>query len=317
MKRIASLPSLAVAFSLGLVVTAQAATPGATKQDNDILAQRGKGIVTQEMFMARADKIPADIRRPTLRDRTRLQTVLNNLLLNEQLAAAAREAGFEKRKIVKDRMKLAADAELGEAWLQHYVDMQPAADYEELAREYYQLHKDSISSQARIDVSHILISTKKHSVKEARALAEKLSAELKANPADFDDMVAKYSEDPSAVSNKGHFRGVKKGDMVKAFETVAFHLKPGEISGPVKTKYGFHIIRLDRYIAPRHLTFDEVKAQLIEQERKKHRDRIRREYLSALVAKDVKMTKEALQEMVAKVFGEDYSKPQAGSGNSE
>jgi parvulin-like peptidyl-prolyl isomerase len=317
MNRLASHSISALALILGLAATCQADPADGPKPGTDILAQRGKGIVTQDMFMARADKIPADIRRPTLRDRTRLQTVLNNLLLNEQLAVAAREAGFDKKKIVKDRMKLAADAELGEAWLQHYVDTQPAADYDELAREYYQLHKDDISSQARIDVSHILISTKKHSEKEARALAEKLSAELKANPAAFDDMVAKYSEDPSAVSNKGHFKNVKKGDMVKPFEAVAFNLKPGEISGPVKTAYGFHIIRLDRYVAPRHLTFDEVKAQLIEQEKKKHRDRIRREYLSTLAAKDVKMTREALQEMVAKVFGEDYSEPQAGSGDSE
>ncbi len=317
MKSLAPILVLAMAFVISLVSTVGTAAADAKVKDSEILAQRGKGVVTQDMFLARADKIPADIRRPTLRDRTRLQTVLNNLLLSEQLAAAAREAGFDKEKIVRDRMKLAADAELGEAWLQHYVEMQPAADYEELAREYYQLHKDSMTSQPRIDVSHILISTKKHPAQEARALADKLSAQLKANPAAFDDMVAMYSEDPSAVSNKGHFRNIKRGDMVKPFETAAFNLKPGEISEPVETKYGFHIIRLDRFIAPKHLTFDEVKAQLIEQERKKHRDRISREYLSTLAAKDVKMTKEALQKMVAKVFGEDDSGTQAGSGDSE
>jgi len=317
MNRFALKSLLVIALVMASSSVAQAAGTDATQMDPGVLAQRGKGIVTQDMFAARADKIPADIRSATLRDRTRLKTVLNTLLLNEQLAAAAREAGFDKGKIVRDRMKLAADAELGNAWLQHYVEMQPPADYEELAREYYELHKDGMMSQPRIDVSHILISSKKHSEEEAKALADKVGTELKANPAAFDDYVVKYSEDPSAVSNKGQFKNVKKGDMVKAFEAVAYKLKPGDISAPVKTEYGFHIIRLDKYIAPRQLTFDEVRQQLIEQERKKHRDRISREYLSTLASLEVNMTKEALQSMVERVFGKDYTAPQAGSGDSE
>lgn len=278
----------------------------AESTDDEILALRGKGVVTQESFSARADKIPADIRRTTLRDGNRLKDVLNTLLLRAQLAADAREAGFDQEDIIKERMRLAAEAELGSAWLEHYVATQPPADYEALARENYQLNKDKMLSSPKIDVSHILISTEERSVEESKEIADSIAGKLKENPELFDQFVIDYSEDPSASANKGKFTGVKKGDMVKTFETVAFAMKKGEISGPVETTYGFHIIRLDAHIPPTRMEFDEVKERLIESERKRHEERVQTDYLNGLTALEVKMTKEALEEMVRRQFGEDY-----------
>ena len=122
----------------------------------------------------------------------------------------------------------------------------------------------------------------------------------------FDQLVIEYSEDPSASANKGKFTGVKKGDMVKPFETVAFSMTEGEIAAPVETRYGFHIIRLDAQIPPTKMEFDEVKTQLIESERKRHQARLQNDYLNGLTSLDVKMTTEALEEMVRRQFGEDY-----------
>ena len=286
-------------------------------EGSEILAQRGKGILTQTDFTARADKIPANMRRSTLRNRNRLQDVLNTLLLRAQLAADAREAGFDTNQIVIDRMQLAAEAELAEAWVQHYVEIQPEGDYEQLAREYYQLHQESMLSSPEIDVRHILISTKERSQEEAGELADSISQQLKQDPVLFDELVMKYSEDPSASSNKGHFSNVKKGDMVARFEEAAFALQQGEITAPVKTEYGYHIIRLDAHIEAEKMSFDAVKQRLMERERKKHQDRIRRDYLSSLTALNVDMTEEALAEMVRRQFGEDYTESETDGEDSE
>lgn len=285
--------------------------------DLDILAQRGKGVVTQEMFTARANQIPADIRTPTLRNGNRLRDVINSMLLKSQLAADAREAGFDKEKIVVDRMQLAAEGELAQAWLDHYVDMQPDADYEQLAREQFLLNQENIVSSPKIDVTHILVSTDQRSDEDAKALAEDLYQQIEANPDKFDELVMEYSEDPSAKSNRGSFKNIKKGDMVKPFEDAAFALKPGEISVPVKTQYGYHIIRLDAYYPPRKQTFDEVKSQLIESERKKHRERIERDYLESLTGLDVQMSEAQLGEMVSRNFGDKKENPQAKDDDSE
>lgn len=298
----------------GILQTAVAESPEA---ESDILAKRGNGVITQDEFSARAAKIPENLRVQVLRDRNRFRDVLNSLLLNAQLAADARDAGFDKGKQVKDRMQLAAESELAAAWLQHYIASQPAADYEALAHEYYLLHKDGMLSQEKVDVTHILISFNERSDEEALALATTIREQLTEDPAAFTELVVKYSEDPSASSNMGSFKNVKKGDMVKAFEEKAFALKPGEISEPVKTQYGYHIIRLDAYIAPENLSFEQVRAQILDIVRKTHEDRISEGYLSRLTSLNVEMTQENMEEMIRRQFGEDYVDPYTGKQDLE
>jgi len=285
--------------------------------DLDILAQRGKGVVTQEMFTARVDKIPADSREATLRNSNRLRDVVGGLLLRAQLAADAREAGFDKEKVVQDRMQLAADNELAEAWLDHYIEMQPKADFEQLAREKFILSKDNLLSSPKIDVSHILVSTKDRSDDEAKALADDIYAQLEANPDQFDALVVEYSEDPSAASNHGSFKDVEKGDMVKPFEEAAFAMQPGEISKPVKTEFGYHIIRLDAYMPPEDLEFEDVKQQLIAKERKRHAERVRTDYLQSLTSLNVDMTEAQLAEAFQRLLGDTGAGNEVKDGDSE
>lgn len=304
---------------ISFLVLALVSSAYATDQsdDSEILAKRGKGVVTQKSFSARADKIPADIRRNTLRDGNRLHDVIAALLLRAQLAADAREAGYGNQEVIKERMRLAAEAELGEAWLQHYVELQPAADYEALAFENYQLNKNAMLTQPKIDVSHILISTDQRTDDEAQELAAAVRQQLENDPASFEDLVLQYSDDPSASANHGKFVGINKGEMTKAFENAAFALSEGEISAPVKTRYGYHIILLDRHIPRVTRQFSEVREQLIKLERDRHEARIKQDYLGGLTSLSTEMAKEALEEMVRRQFGEDYVDDQDDSSKPE
>jgi peptidyl-prolyl cis-trans isomerase C len=305
---------LVVISLLLFTLTAQAKDP---VNESEILAQRGNGVVTQVAFAARANKIPVKYRAGALRDRNRVRDLINTILLRSQLASDARDAGFDKEQMVLDRMKLAAEAELAEAWAQHYVEMQPAADFEALAHEYYILHQEEILTSPMVNVSHILIAKDKHSDEEALALADSISEQLKVDSNLFDDLVLTYSEDPSASSNRGKFRNVRRGDMVKTFEESAFSLEDGEISEPVRTEYGYHIIRLDARIAPESISFDDIKPRLIESARKNHEERINTDYIKSLSSLEVKMTEEALVEMVRSQFGEDYVDPQVDAQKPE
>jgi peptidyl-prolyl cis-trans isomerase C len=294
---------------ISLLGLSQVASTDQSEAQLDILAKRGEGVVTQDEFNARAARIPDKYRLGIIRDRNRLKELLVAMLLNSQLAADAREAGFETDKLVIERMKLAAETELAAAWLQHHVASFPAADFEALAHDYYRLHKGEMLSLEKIDVTHILVSNKERSFEEALVLANSIHGQVIENPAAFSELVLKYSEDPSASSNMGSFKGVKRGDMVPPFENKAFSLKPGEISEPVKTQYGYHIIRLDAVIAPKQLSFEVVKPQLVDRERQAHDDRIKADYISRLASLKVEMTQEGLQEMVRRQFGEDYVDP--------
>ena len=285
--------------------------------ESEILAQRGKGIVTQSIFDARVSKIPKEIRRATLRDPGRLQDLINDLLLQTQLVAAARSADFDTQKEIIDRMNWAADRELAGAWLQYYVKSQPAADYETLAQEYYQLHQSELLTDDKIDVSHILISIKERPDQEAMELANSIHQQLIENPAGFDALVAEYSEDPSSSSNNGSFTNVKKGDTVKQFEDTAFAMKKNEISKPIKSMHGYHIIRLDSYYAPEISTFESVKDQLIDSQQKRHETRVMTNYLNNFSEQDVEMSAEALEELIKRQFGDEYVDPHNEGAESE
>lgn len=290
---------------------------GAQSDGDEVLAVRGKGVVTQKSFSARVEEIPASVRRATLRDGNRLRDVIASLLLRSQLAADAREAGFADEELIMERMRLAAEKELSEAWLRHYVKIQPAADYKLLAREYYQLNQDLMWRQQKIDVSHILISIEQRSTDEALELANTIRQQLNDDPASFDDLVLQYSDDPSAVDNHGKLVKVTRGKMTKPFEDTAFALSEGEISEPVETEYGYHIIRLDADYPKVKRQFDDVEVHLMEAEQKRHESRVQNDYLTELAALDYEMTEEALNEMVRRLFGEQFADPPIDNVESE
>ncbi len=80
------------------------------------------------------------------------------------------------------------------------------------------------------------------SKEEALKLAEKVLAEAKKSPEKFSDLAMKYSEDPSAKMNGGSLGVWQKGQMVKAFDDAIEKMQIGEISGPVESEFGYHII---------------------------------------------------------------------------
>lgn len=303
-----------VLFSVFVSVSsiAQEATGGL-----EILAERGKGVVTQTDFVARADKIPEKRRFATLRNGKRFTDMVNSMLLSEQLAADAKEAGFDKQEITVNRMQLAATRELADAWLAHYVEIQAEPDYEALAYEYYQVHRGELRTEAKISVSHILISTEERSDDAALELAESLRQQIISDPSRFDSLVIEYSDDPSAATNKGEFENVKKGDMVSEFESAAFLLEPGEISEPVKTDYGYHIIRLDTKNPSKTPSFESVKRKIIESERTRHIDRIKEDYIGGLSSIPVEMSPESVREMITRMFGEEYLAEETNNEETE
>jgi dolichyl-diphosphooligosaccharide--protein glycosyltransferase len=90
-----------------------------------------------------------------------------------------------------------------------------------------------------VEASHILIRFDKHNDTEAKALIEEIAKNV--TTANFADYAKQYSEDGSAVKG-GDLGWFSKGMMVKPFEDAAFNLKVGEISAPVKTQFGWHLI---------------------------------------------------------------------------
>jgi peptidyl-prolyl cis-trans isomerase C len=278
----------------------------------EVLATRGEAVLYQSDFDAHMSRIPAEHRAAVIRSPERFQKIVNNLLLSKQLASAGSDAGYDQEPLVKKRMDLASSEELGRAWLDHYLDEQDHADYEAMAREYYLVNKSEYVSELKLDVTHLLIGFDNREPEAALELAERLRAEIGENPAKFDSLVMEYSEDPSVSSNEGRFRNVARGQMVKPFETAAFSLQPGEISGPVETRFGYHLIRLDARREPYQRSYEEMRPALIEKMRDEHRATVRTTYLQQFQNQDVLISNEALQSLTSRYF--DVPPPEMPAG---
>ena len=100
--------------------------------------------------------------------------------------------------------------------------------------------------------AHILVGTQE--------LAQQLRAQLDQPGVTFADLAATQSTDTGSAANGGDLGWVTFGELVKPFEDVAFSLDPGQISQPVQTEFGWHIIRVDEHVSDRPYTEEQITA---------------------------------------------------------
>jgi len=141
-----------------------------------------------------------------------------------------------------------------------------AAQTEVSADEVKQFYEQNLKQYAKSEerqASHILIAVDSKSSAEekqaARAKAEELLKQVKQNPASFADVAKKYSQDPGSAAKGGDLGFFPRGAMMKPFEDAVFQMKPAEITGPVESSYGYHIIRL---AAVKGQGLDDMKKQV-------------------------------------------------------
>lgn len=141
-------------------------------------------------------------------------------------------------------------------------------------RKYYDEHRGQFEAKQERQASHILIAidaaASAEEKRKAREKAEELSKQLKANPGRFADLAKQHSQDPGSAANGGDLGFFGRGAMPKTFEDTVFAMKPGEVSEPVETQYGFHVIRLTNVKGGETRSFEDARSQ-IETELKRQR----------------------------------------------
>ncbi len=142
------------------------------------------------------------------------------------------------------------------------IDVLPAD-----AQTYYNEHSKEFGTPEQRQAAHILITVDaKASAAEqdaAKTKAEQLLAKVKQAPASFADLAKQNSQDPGSAANGGDLGFFGQGQMVKPFEDATFALKAGEISGLVKSDFGYHIIKLLAIKPAQTPAFDAVRDQIM------------------------------------------------------
>jgi peptidyl-prolyl cis-trans isomerase D len=136
-------------------------------------------------------------------------------------------------------------------------DEELKADYQRRAASF-QIPEQAIAA-------HILIKVEPDKGPEVDAAAKQKAQDLLARAQkgeDFAKLANENSDDPSGKGNGGQLPPFGRGQMVPEFEQAAFDMKPGELRGPIKTQFGYHVIKLVAKTPPRARTFEEVREQI-------------------------------------------------------
>jgi peptidyl-prolyl cis-trans isomerase C len=231
-----------------------------------VVASQGSATVTLADIDAFAQRIPEKDRAAYFSNPKRIEMTIFQLLLTKQLAAEARKEGLENDPSVKQEVSLATDEALSRARMSSFRSELKVPDMTALAREHYIGNKEKYVEPGKFDVKQVLITTKKHTDAEAKALAETVESEAKAHPDQFDALIEKYSEDPAKGSTGGVIHQAGTNKYAPQFSAAAQALKkPGEISPVTKTNYGYHILQLVERTPNRQKTFAEAREDIVKQ----------------------------------------------------
>jgi len=239
------------------------------RADDPVVAQNSSVKITRAEFEAELQRIPPEMRSEFIASNKRVGDLLLQMLLRKTLASQAKREKLDADPVNAARVSNEADRVLAQLRITQ-IDEAASAEFEAKhasqvarARELYLADRDRYRAPEEISASHILFDTKKHSNDEARKLAADARARVLAG-ADFNVVAKEISEDPSAEQNSGRLGWFTRERMDAAFSRAAFALKqPGDVSEPVQSAFGWHVIRLDDRRAARVRPFEEVQDEIL------------------------------------------------------
>jgi peptidyl-prolyl cis-trans isomerase C len=231
--------ALAMVLLAGLPVRAQDANPVLAKVDGAEIRQSDLTLAEEELGPSLAQMDPS----------TKRENVLAFLIDMKIVAKAAEDKKVENNENFKKRLAFTRNRLLMDSLL---ATEGKAATTDEAMKKVYEDASKQITGEQEVHARHILV----ESEDDAKAVA----AELKKG-ADFAELAKKRSKDPGA-SDGGDLGFFTKDQMVPEFSAVAFTLEPGKVSDPVKSQFGWHVIKVEEKRNRKAPAFEQVKAQI-------------------------------------------------------
>jgi peptidyl-prolyl cis-trans isomerase C len=216
----------------------------------DIATVNGKTVTDKDMKEALSSMSEGQ-RRAMLKDYNSRRQVLNSMIDQELLEQEA-----QKEKLDQDAEYKAAFDAFKHQYMANRVLRKNLSGKmsESAAKHFYEANKTRYSTES-VHAQHILVSDE--------SKAQEILALAKAPGADFEALAEKYSKDPSAKNNRGDLGFFGRGQMVPEFTEAAFAGKEGEIVGPVRTSYGYHIIKVVEKKPGKILEYSDVEGRVM------------------------------------------------------
>jgi peptidyl-prolyl cis-trans isomerase C len=254
-----------LSFSVGAVRSAPAQTaaapapggaPAAAAEDPLLARVDGEEVRMSDVVAVASEVLPPELRNVPPAALLRMlppevsRQLVDRAITERALVAAARAAGLDRDEEVRRRIRRAEEQELQQALLTREVGGKVT---DEAIRARYDQEAAKRQGEPEIHARHILVPTE--------AAAREAMAEL-ARGADFAEVAKRRSTDPGAERG-GDLGFFKRGDMVPEFAEAAFALQPGQVSAaPVRSPFGWHVIKVEGRRAAAAPAFEEAKPQI-------------------------------------------------------
>ena len=297
---------VALVTALALVLPDEARSQAAT--DDPVLVENSTVTIRRSDYQRELERLPPEVRPGFANSEKRVNELLRRMLIERTLAAQARAEKLETRpenaaRLAMEQERLYAQLKVAEidAVASAGFDAR-RAQWEARAREIYQVDRAKYSTPEQVSASHILFDTKARSSDAARQLAAETLAKVKAG-ADFNVLAREVSDDRSAKSNSGQLGWFSFGEMDPAFAKAAFALaKTGELSQPVQSSFGWHVIRLDGRRPAVQKPFEEVRESILAELKQKYVNDEREAALAKLrTDPTIRAHREAIDALVTRV----------------
>lgn len=228
--------------------------------EEEVLAEVNSAKITMDDFEKEVSSLPANYRSVIDANKRKF---LEDIILQELLYQEAVNKNLEKDEEVTNTLEKLKKKVLAQKLLEKVImDITKISDDE--IKKHYEENKDDYKVPEQLNAAHILVMVKEgenpEKDKEALVKAEGLLKRIKKGD-DFSELARENSDCPSKAKG-GDLGYFSKGQMVPEFEEAAFKLKPGEVSGIVKTKFGYHIIKLLDKKPEGAREFSEVKEEI-------------------------------------------------------
>src|SRR5450755_1465240 len=239
--------SFAAAALTGCLALTLLAGPVRAQDANPVLAKvKGAEIRKSDVALAQEELGPSLAQMdPAARE----ENVLSFLIDMKIVSKAAEDKKVQDSEEFKRRMAFARNRLLMDSLL---ASEGKAATTDDSMKKVYEEASKQIGGEEEVHARHILVETED----EAKAVAEELK-----KGADFAELAKKKSKDPGAADG-GDLGFFTKDQMVPEFSQAAFALEPGKISDPVKSQFGWHIIKVEEKRKRKAPEFDQVKSQI-------------------------------------------------------
>ncbi len=235
-----------VRSGLFFILTVVVCLVGCGFQDSSpVLARVNGETITKNQFIERVSVLPGALRRVVMRRR---KDFVEEIIEERFLLKEAERRGLGKEPDVERLLEAARQKILAAKLVEIEIDSKIKISEEDL-KHYYDVHAEEFMTPLKLRASHILVKIEDEAI-DLKALLDTGS--------DFAELARKHSIDKTATrgGDVGYFQ---KGQVIPEFEAQAMSMKVGELAGPLKSSFGYHLILLTDRQEPKARDYDTVK----------------------------------------------------------